>query len=249
MEYDNVTESHKWRNARQPGKRVPLPGAGRTSTEGGIECRTVPNIGEPTCNDDPVPLPPHITAQIQAWQTQEQLYRGAVWPFVASDDPPLSLSQPQRKSRACCVRGHMEARQDGHAYLPMPSSPAVPLQPTVFCSNRDRARGSLLRHCSPSMPSQVHNETGLDEHPPCPNAIVDLNTISPIMSHAPQTVYMDRVAGGGSGFQEASLYSHSNGHAAMQDVTYTGVADASPQIRLQNLQGPQNNSASNLSDR
>lgn len=210
----------------QAERRVPLPcGAVQAvdtdfATSEGISGSAV----VPTCVDMPVPPPAHVTAQVYAWQKQEQLYRGAAWPCVVSDDTELSLSGlTEMVGRLKPMHGaaHHNLLQLAHA----PGDQASKLHATDSLSHRDSARKSLLRHCSPIRRTSMRLESERSQSP--------LETILQGGASCPTTYRsptLDRVAGGGTGLPATSPHPGFGLSGAMQHEAITALTDSNAEV-------------------
>lgn len=208
----------RWANRELAGKRIALPGAPMNSMRTATSNSVVPGVVESDCVDVPIPPPPHVTAQVHAWQQQDQLYRGAACPCVASDDPELFLSGLNSTNDQVSKPAHVAVTQ-------FPDDQVSRLQATDFHSHRDSARRSLLRHCSPGRHTCLPYEP--EQHRASPELARDAiaNVSKPLWS-----VNLDRVAGGGPGLPETAPCPDA-GDEAVQHVTNASVLGFCPQMK------------------
>lgn len=223
------THFQQRKNSLQNGKLVPAVGALRSEHETGAVCSAVQIPGGPASIERPVPPPAHVIAQVQAWQTQEQLYRGAVCPCVASDDPQPARTNLQSSEHIGDSPRDEKPCHDGQASSAVSCGPAAQLLFDAVCSDGDKARGSLLRHCVLRRPSQFLS--AVHEGVPDTNAALGPN--------ATKAVYLDRVAGGGVGLPGAPPHHQSQCIEAMQDVTNTGQANSQLQTGVYSSTEPE----------
>lgn len=154
---------------------------------------TSSSVTVPANDDKPVPPPAHVIAQVFAWQKQEQVYRGAACPCVASDDPELSLSGlTEMVGHHKPIHGASDRNLLQLAQAPTDHDSKLPAADCL--SHRDIARRSLLRHCSRISQAFMHLESGRPQSPPA--AIL---YGSPSCQSTYRSPNLDRVAGGGTG--------------------------------------------------
>lgn len=137
------TVSQSWPKSEQTGKRI-FRGSTTASKQNQNSVICAPVIGPQSCEERPHIPPPHVMAQVTAWQEQDKLYRGAACPCVASDDPQLSLSGLRELPCHLSQQPHGNTAEE-HECIEDREQPI--LKGATFIGTRERARQSLLRHC------------------------------------------------------------------------------------------------------